>query len=59
MVSPDNVEQSLRNLSVSSMDGHPGSNGSASDIEESKNLKWNLPLKELYKMACSFYKGKQ
>ncbi|XP_065095385.1 Golgi resident protein GCP60 isoform X2 [Ochlerotatus camptorhynchus] len=58
MVSPDNVEQSLRNLSISSMDGHPGSNGSGSDIEENKNLKWTLPLKELYKMACAFYKEK-
>lgn len=58
MVSPDNVEQSLRNLSISSMDGHPGSNGSGTNIEESKNLKWSLPLKELYKMACAFYKEK-
>lgn len=59
MVSPDNVEQSLRNLSISSLDGHPGSNGAGSDIEsESKSLKWNLPLRELYKMACAFYKEK-
>lgn len=57
-MSPDNMEQSLRNLSISSTDGHPGSNGSGSDAEDSKNLKWNLPLKELYRMACAFYKEK-
>lgn len=28
-----------------------------SDTEDSKILKWNLPLKELFRMACSFYKG--
>lgn len=29
-----------------------------SDTEDSKILKWNLPLKELFRMACSFYKEK-
>ncbi|XP_055594365.1 Golgi resident protein GCP60 isoform X2 [Uranotaenia lowii] len=43
----------LRHLSL---DGQ--SNGSGSDSEDCKILKWNLPLKELYKMACSFYKEK-
>lgn len=56
MVSPDNVEQSLRNLSLAAPDGQQGS-GSDTDCDN-RSLKWHLPLKELYKMACAFYKGK-
>lgn len=56
MVSPDNVDQTLRNLSLTPLDGHQGS---GSDTEsDNRSLKWHLPLKELYKMACAFYKGK-
>lgn len=56
MVSPDNVEQSLRNLSLAAPDGQQGS-GSDTDCDN-RSLKWHLPLKELYKMACAFYKEK-
>ncbi|XP_053693466.1 Golgi resident protein GCP60 [Sabethes cyaneus] len=57
MISPDNVELSLRQMSLGADTGSNGS-GSGSDSEDSKILKWNLPLKELYRMACSFYKEK-
>ncbi|XP_055637947.1 Golgi resident protein GCP60 [Toxorhynchites rutilus septentrionalis] len=53
MISADNVEQSLRQLALES-----SCNGNGFDSEDSKILKWNLPLRELYKMACSFYKEK-
>lgn len=54
MISPNNVEVSLRQLTL--VDNCSSSGGS--DSEDSKILKWNLPLKELFKMACSFYKEK-
>lgn len=47
MISPGSVELSLA----------AGDSG-GSDTEDSKILKWNLPLKELFRMACSFYKEK-
>lgn len=47
MISPNNVELSLA----------AGDSG-GSDTEDSKILKWNLPLKELFRMACGFYKEK-
>lgn len=47
-ISPNNVELALVDNCSSG----------ASDTEESKILKWNLPLKELFRMACSFYKEK-
>lgn len=53
MISSDNVELSLRQLTLTVAD-----NSSGSDTEDSKILKWSLPLKDLYKMACSFYKEK-
>uniref|UniRef100_A0A2M4BM16 Protein involved in maintenance of golgi structure and er-golgi transport n=1 Tax=Anopheles marajoara TaxID=58244 RepID=A0A2M4BM16_9DIPT len=49
MISADNIDVSLKELSLTEGD-------SAGD--NSKVLKWNLPLKDLYKLACSFYKEK-
>uniref|UniRef100_A0A182PT13 Uncharacterized protein n=1 Tax=Anopheles epiroticus TaxID=199890 RepID=A0A182PT13_9DIPT len=50
MVGGDSLDLSFKDLSI---DG-----GTVSDGDSSKILKWNLPLKELYKLACSFYKEK-
>uniref|UniRef100_A0A2M3ZGF3 Protein involved in maintenance of golgi structure and er-golgi transport n=1 Tax=Anopheles braziliensis TaxID=58242 RepID=A0A2M3ZGF3_9DIPT len=49
MISADNIDLSLKDLSLT--DGDPAG-------DNSKVLKWNLPLKDLYKLACSFYKEK-
>ncbi|XP_035773480.1 Golgi resident protein GCP60-like [Anopheles albimanus] len=49
MISADSIDLSLKDLSLADGD-------SAGD--NSKVLKWNLPLKDLYKLACSFYKEK-
>ncbi|XP_052865849.1 Golgi resident protein GCP60 [Anopheles cruzii] len=50
MISSDSIELSLKDLSLS--------DGASTNDENSKILKWNLPLKDLYKLACSFYKEK-
>uniref|UniRef100_A0A182N521 ACB domain-containing protein n=1 Tax=Anopheles dirus TaxID=7168 RepID=A0A182N521_9DIPT len=50
MISSDNLELSLKDLSL---DG-----SSSGGEDDNKILKWNLPLKELYRLACSFYKEK-
>uniref|UniRef100_A0A182JB25 ACB domain-containing protein n=1 Tax=Anopheles atroparvus TaxID=41427 RepID=A0A182JB25_ANOAO len=49
MISPDNLDLSLKDLSIDEGLANANSN---------KILKWNLPLKELYKLACHFYKEK-
>uniref|UniRef100_A0A8W7PQV3 Protein involved in maintenance of golgi structure and er-golgi transport n=1 Tax=Anopheles coluzzii TaxID=1518534 RepID=A0A8W7PQV3_ANOCL len=49
MIGGDNLELSFKDLSLDA--------GTVGE-DSSKILKWNLPLKELYKLACSFYKEK-
>lgn len=49
MIATDNLELSLNELSID--DGLANANSN-------KIMKWNLPLKELYKFACGFYKEK-
>ncbi|XP_053679422.1 Golgi resident protein GCP60 [Anopheles nili] len=47
MSSSDNLELSFKDLSL---------DGSSNSEDNSKILKWNLQLKELYKLAYNFYK---
>ncbi|XP_050069770.1 Golgi resident protein GCP60 [Anopheles maculipalpis] len=51
MIAAENLDLSFKELSLD------GGTTMASE-ESNKILKWNLPLKELYKLACSFYKEK-
>lgn len=50
MIGGDNLELSFKDLSLDA--------GTVGE-DSGKILKWNLPLKELYKLACSFYKGRR
>uniref|UniRef100_A0A182JYW9 ACB domain-containing protein n=1 Tax=Anopheles christyi TaxID=43041 RepID=A0A182JYW9_9DIPT len=49
MIGGEKLEISFKELSL---------DGGTANEDSSKILKWNLPLKELYKLACSFYKEK-
>ncbi|XP_055547969.1 Golgi resident protein GCP60 [Wyeomyia smithii] len=61
MISPPDDSAVMEQLPVRQLSlgaDSAADNGSGSDSEDSKILKWNLPLMELYRMACSFYKEK-